>query len=138
MVWQTGIYFFCFPLIEKLHPPVCSTVPDFKPEAACRGIAIRTRVEQIWRWFYYIGKKFIPACQSRYTLCVLLSDFSFLLYASVHLWNKIGWYLNRYYSMIFIRCYYKNTKIPLLTAINSIALIYHTLKSEYLNNMLSE
>ena len=67
-VWQIEIFFF--PFIEKLYPPVCSTVPaslqarGYRPRDCNKG-----KVEQKGRGFFYIGKnkKLIPACQSRYT-----------------------------------------------------------------------
>ena len=37
LVGLAGI-FFRFPYIEKLYPPVCSSVPDCKPKAVGRGI----------------------------------------------------------------------------------------------------
>ena len=45
-VRQAGFYIFLFPLKGKLWIPVCSTVPDCKPEAVGQGIAIRAKVEQ--------------------------------------------------------------------------------------------
>ena len=38
LVWQVRIFFFLFPPIKKLYPPVCSSMPG-------RGIAKRARVE---------------------------------------------------------------------------------------------
>ena len=47
-----------FPFIEKILAPVCSTVPDCKPEAVCHGIAIRAKVEQKGRVIYIMNSAY--------------------------------------------------------------------------------
>ena len=40
--------------MEKVYPPVCSTVPDSKPEAIGQENAIRAKVEEKGRSFFSV------------------------------------------------------------------------------------
>ena len=61
---------------------------------------------------YHFIKYWINSLFTKWEQSLIFS--ALFLFSQVHIvktWTLILWYLNKYYSMIFIRCYYKSSSI---------------------------